>query len=268
MGKTFEGCSQAREISLTRKAANTHAVVLVRKTAAAGATSETQPEITDMDAAEIQKAALTQAAAIVAKTAVWTDVTRSYFAALPAESHEAFLAKSAAEQTAEADAAKAAADRKAVEDETAKSGKTARELELEKRIAGQDEIIKGLAQRQADAEIEKRASSEFAGFPGGQAAAVETLKTAKALRDAGNETGAVSIETLMKSQVDMARAGGHRYGARADVDTSKSAGARERIDAEATKRAKEKNIPIGDARMSVYEDAAFAADVDIIERGE
>jgi hypothetical protein len=269
MGKVFEGCVQAREISLTRKAANPHAVVLVRKNAAGEAPSQTQTENTDMATeAEVQKAAAAMAVAIVAKTALWNDVTRAHFAALPADAHEVFLAKSAVEQNGEAEVAKAAADTAEAEKAAAAAGKTAREVDLEKRLNSQDEVIKGLQAKQADAEIEKRASAEFAGFPGGVQAAVETLKSAKTLRDAGDAAGADRVEGLMKSQIELARSGVARTGLRTDQDTTKSAAARARIETEATKRAEAGKVSIADARVAVYEDAAFAEDVRLIESGE
>lgn len=269
---TFEGCIQAREISLCPielgGGANPRAHALVLKSVASMA--KTQPENTAMSTepekaaaaaaqtAAINKAALLQTTAIAAMT----DVTKAHFLGLPdPDAQLAFLAKSADEQKTEAEVAKAAADKVALEAEAAKSGKTARELELEK---GQDDLraqIETLKAKQVQSDLEKRATTEFDGFPGGTVKAVERLKSIAGLPDADR----VAIEDLMKAQALAAKANMLTYAGRTEEDITKAAAAKVKLD-EAVKSYMAANPKVSEtvAIEKVSEMPAFAAEVALV----
>lgn len=259
----FEGCVKAKEISLTRKGANPHAQVLVLKTAA-GPAGTTQPENSTMTeaekaaaaataAAEVQKAALKIGTAI----ALMDDVTKSYFVALGEDAQVAFLAKSAADQKTEADVAKAAADKAALEVEAAKAGKTAAQLETEKSLVVANTRIEDLEKRLAEQDIEKRAATDFAGYPGGATAVVPLLKSFAKLPQAERE----AAEAVLKSQCELAKASTVTYGARTDADVSKAASAKKKIEDAAKAYAAEHKCSYGDAYNTITEKPEFADDV-------
>ena len=201
----FERCKEAHEISLVRAGANPHAHALIRKNRKGTEPSPT-PEITDMDAAEIQKAAKTQATAFIVKTMKWDDVTKAFFAGLEGDAAEAFMEKSVDEQMAEAKKAKDALDEKTAKEEAAAKGLTEREAALEKRLAASDarvaELEKRAREQEAESEIEKAAMApELKGFPGGKEALMPLIKGIKAL-PAELQDGQMS---LLKSQAQFAR---------------------------------------------------------------
>lgn len=258
----FEGCKQAKEISLTRKGANQHAHVLVKKTLGAGAgpANQPEPEKTPMPqaaATDVAKTALSMTLAI----AKMCDVTKAHFFGLTEDAQLAFLEKSAEEQKAEAEAAKAEKDRKEAEAEAAKSGKTVEVVALEKRLADQDEIIKSLQAKQLDGELEKRAATEFAGFPGGVEAAVAKLRDISKLPEASRK----GFEDMMKAQCDLAKSTTAAFGVRNDVDVSKAEGSKVKLVDAAKALAAQKSISPRDALEQITEKREFAADVEACE---
>lgn len=259
----YEGCLEAREISLTRKGANPHAHVLIRKSLEAPS-SETPPENTDMPTAEeIQKAAAPIAMAMVIKTLGMNEITKAHFLALPDDQKDAFLAKTDTEMAEIAKAAKDEADRKAAEAEAAKAGSTVVENELRKSNEALQKRIEDLEkagkETAAQTEIEKRAASaDFAGYPGGPKAVVEMLKS---FADAP-EAARTAAEGLMKAQALMAKRAGQGFGLPANGDVAGDPGAAlGRINKAAQELAKSEDIPFAKAYEKITESEDFADDV-------
>jgi hypothetical protein len=263
----FEGCIQAREISLCPielgGGANPKAHALVLKSMAAPAA--TQPENTPMpteaekaaaaaQTAAINKAALLQTTAIAAMS----DVTKAHFLGLgDPDAQLAFLAKSADEQKAEAEAAKAAADKKALEEEALKSGTTPQVLELMKSNSDLRAEVEALKAKQVDADLEKRAATEFDGFPGGVAAVVPLLKAYAKLDEPARKVS----EDMLKAQAAAAKGMTKVFGGRTEEEVSKQAGAQQRINEAVEKYAGENKVSKEIALQKVSELPQFADDV-------
>lgn len=216
-GRTFEGCVEAREISLTRKGANEHAVILVRKNMA----PEANPEKIDMD--------------VLKALAAMNDETRAYFLTLKTEeTQKAFLAKKPEEQGAEVEKAAAAVVEPVVD--AADIAKTATTVaEMQKAFSLQqkqldDIVAKGVEDR-ATAEIEKRARTEFAAYPGGEAKVVPLLKAYSKL----SEEDRLASEGVLKTQCEFAK----RAGAQLTLVTEDEYAAAAPASAEVAKRAQE-----------------------------
>lgn len=261
----FEGCVEAREISFTRKAARQGSVVLALKSAGAAGVTSPQPGNEDMATAEeIQKAATPIALAMVQKTAAWTDVVRTHFAGLPADKTEAFMAKSVADQTAEAEAAKAEAARVATEKEAAAAGKTAVQVELERTLKEtRDELATMRAERETEKALSgyaQRASEEFAGYPGGVAEVVKKLASISKLPEADR----IGFEDMMKSQAALARQTSLQHGGRTESDLSKAATAQAAIEKKVSEVMVEKKWEKGRAFEYVTELPEFAEHVALI----
>lgn len=130
------------------------------------------------------EAQLAKANALLAMTAD----TRGYYEGLKPKAQEAFLAKSAAEQTAEAEAAIAkAADLNTVvytsEDGTAYT--KADDARIVRLAMDNDKLMKGIREAEAkaaEAELAKRAE-ELANIPGSEAAKVALLKSVEGIDD-------------------------------------------------------------------------------------
>jgi len=209
-------------------------------------------------AAEAQKAEVQKAAtAIVAKVFAMNDVTKAHYLALGADEQTAFLEKSTEEQAKIAAEAKEAADRKKAEEEAAKTGKSVREMELEKRLDDQKAEIEAMKAREADREIEKRAETEFSGYPGGVAAVVPLLKAYAKLPQAEREAS----ELVLKAHAQAAKSTMHTFAGRTEADLSKAASAQAKIEKAAKELAEAKKINYADAWEKVIEDPAYAEDV-------
>lgn len=250
----FEGCVEAREISLTRKGANQHAHVLIRKNASGKPGAQPKLETSEMSTpAEIAKAATAAAVKIVSMD----DVTKSHFLGLSEDAQVAFLEKSAEDQKKEAEAAKAAADKAAVEAEATKAGTTAREAELQKTLETQRAEIDALKAARAEDVITKRAETEFAGYPGGAKAVLPLLKAYAKLP----EDERVASEAVLKAQCTLAANSSTGYGARSEEVVSKAAAAKTRVEEAAKALAAEKKCSYDEAYELVIEKREFADDV-------
>lgn len=272
----FEGCVEAKEISLCPVkrggGANQHAHVLVRKNADPSGGPQHKPENKTMPAAltdaekaatiaardlEVSKIALAQTNKVVAMS----DVTKAYYLALDETAQLAFLEKSAEDMATEAKTAAEAVEKKRLEDEAAKSGKTIEVVALEKRLTDQDEIIKGLQAGQAESAIEKRADTEFAGYPGGSAKVIPLLKAYAKL----SEEDRKASEAVLKAQCKTGAAAMLTFAGRTEADMNKAASAQQRIDAGVEKMMKDNpGMTKGNAFIAVTELAEFAEDVKII----
>lgn len=263
----FEGCVQAKEISLCPielgGGANPHAHVLMLKSMR-GPTASTQPEKTSMTdaekaaaAAEAQKANL----ANLNKILLMNDVTKAHYLGLDADAQLVFIGKSLEDMTAEAEAAKSAADKAKAEEEAKKSGVTVEVLDLQKTVASQAQIIKELQAGQAQTQLEKRAATEFAGFPGGVAAAVAKLKDLAALPEETRK----SFEDMMKAQCTAATTVMRTFGAMSEADVSKVAGAEARLNEAAKKYAEANKCTLSVALEKVSEMREYAADVEALQ---
>lgn len=269
----FEGCVEAKEISLCPVSrgggANQHAHALVFKHADPPGGQQPKPEnkpmpaaLTDAEKAAAAQAEINKAARSVAnKIAGMSDATKAYYLALDDDKQDAFLAKSAEDMAAEAKTAAEAAEKKRLEDEAAKSGKTVEVVALEKRLTDQDEIIKGLQAAQVERDIEKRADTEFAGYPGGAAKVIPLLKAYAKLPEADR----TASEAVLKAQCNTAAAAMLTFSGRTEADLSKASGAQARLDAGVEKMMRENpNMTKGNAFIAVTELAEFAEDVKLI----
>lgn len=243
--RVFQGCIEGREIAMTRKGANPHTVKLVQKSAVKDPPAPAEPKKTPEKSKMSTKA--------LQRIVAMNDVTKSYFIGLEEKAAETFLEKSEADQDAEAIAAADTAKRATEEAEAVKSGKTVRELELEKSLATQGTQIADLQKRLGEADIEKRATVEFAGFPGGTAAAVDLLKSFADLPEAPRK----AAEDLMKRQIELAKNASVVAGlSPEEFETRAPASAQ--LAKKAEDVAKSKGIPIAEAQALVSEDPANA----------
>lgn len=258
----FEGCIEAKEISLCPKSlgggANPHAHVLVLKTLAGGKPTERKTEKTMSGAAapstaDIQKAAL----AISNKIASMNDVTKAHYLGLGEDEQLAFLEKSADEMAEIAKTAKEAADKKKMEDEAAKSGVTPQMLELQKSNEALRQELDTLKAKDAERDLEKRADTEFAGYPGGSAAVVPLLKAYAKLPEEARKAS----EEVLKAQCKTAKSVTTAFGIATEGDVSKAAGAQKRLDEAAEKYAAEHKVTKAVALEKVSEMREHAEDV-------
>lgn len=259
MSHRIIGFKEAREISMTRKGMNEHATAVVLKSYVDPAKPPEPVESPEMKF-EIMKALLGL-----------TDVEKTYFDTLPDEAAAtAFLSKSADDRLVEAKAAKEKADALAhaavlANAPTDDLTKSAPFIELQKTLLAQQEVIKSLTEVNKDkadlAEIEKTARGvEFIGYPGGEPAVVEMLKSAKVLPEASQ----TSVIDLMKSTAATNRMiAKHRGLDVHETDMSKSAPATaevEKMALDIVKAAKEKGetVDIAKARGRILSDPANA----------
>lgn len=263
---TFKGCVQAKEISLCPKSlgggANPHAHVLVLKSLGGGADPKTEtpkmPTQAEMDAAAqtvaINKAALMQTTAL----ARMDDVTKAYWLGLDgADAQLAFLEKSAEDQKTEADAAKAAADKKALEEAAAKSGTTPQVLALEKSNGELQIEVAALKAKQVTTDLEKRADTEFKGYPGGSAVVVPLLRAYSTLDQPAREASEAVLKSVAAATLQVTRA----FAGRTEADVSKAETAKARIDKAVKELAASAKISEGDAYERVIGMAEFADDI-------
>lgn len=251
--RIFQGCVEGREIAMTRKGMNSLnakplTTVLVTKAAPApkkAPKADDPPEKNEMTPAEIAK---------TMKTALgFDDVTKGYFVGLGEEASVAFLAKSTDDQKAEATAAKSAADAKVAEVEAAKSGKTAAEVDLQKRFDAQSAEIEILKARAVDQDVEKRAREEFSAFPGGVEKVVPLLKAFAKLPDAER----TAAEGVLKAQCEIAKNAGARLGYSED-EINKAAPAHAELAAKAAELAKSEKVTVAIAKARILQDPEHA----------
>lgn len=257
------GCIEAHELSTCKQGANPHAHVILRKSRLDGdrsAADQPLTETTDMDAKDIAKA---QASAVTSILAM-NDVTKAHYLGLADdEARIVFLAKTADEQKAEAEAAKALADKTAEAEAAKAAGQTAAEATLQKSNDTLRAEVEALKAKDAERDIEKRAATEFSGYPGGVAAVVPLLKAYAALPIEAR----VASEAVLKAQCEMARQASQAFGARTEEDIGKAQTAAARIEKAAKDLAAEKKIEFGDAYAQITERADFAADVAAVNGG-
>lgn len=274
----FEGCVEGRELAFTRKGANgTPAggltTVLVKKSA--GDPANPQAEKTPMSEVDASKAAekIIADATKAATTAVssilaMNDVTKAHFLAMPDDAKTTFLAKSADDQKTEAETAKKAADDKIAAEDAAKAGKTAKEAELEKTVRDQGaeiaDLRKAVDSGREERDLEKRAREEFGGFPGGDAKAIERLKSIGKLPEADRQP----LYDLMKSQIEMGKMAGSHIGM-TDVEIEKTAPATTKVNAEARKRAQaDSKKSFEEHLVDIAQDRAWAPDIEAMRAEE
>lgn len=254
MKRVFEGCVEAREISLTRgkgSAANPLAVTLIKKSK-----DSPEPESDEMSQADIQKAA----AAIANKLFAMDDVTKAHYLSLDEAGQTAFLEKSSADQKTEAETAKKAKDEAEAEKAARESGQSAREAELEKRLKASEDryadLEKRLDDQAATAEIEKRArSADFDGYPGGEAEVVKKLKAIAGLPDDIRK----SVEKDMATTAATAKRATLSFGALSEDEMEKSAPAHAEVEKKAKALAEKEDISIDVAKGRIYADPKNAA---------
>lgn len=232
--RVFEGCVEAKEISLTRKGANPMAFALVTKNAA-GTTAvvanptHSAPE-NEMTPADVAKA--------MAKFAAMDEATKAYYIGLDEPAQIAFLEKSAADMKADAEAAAEVA-KKAAEAEALKTaGKSAKEAELEKSLSETRGEIAALKADKVERDMEKRANDEFDGFPGGAAKLVPMMKSIAGLPDDQK----AAIEETWKAQATLAKSTTRQFGSLSEVDIAKRAPSTDKIQKKAAEIAKAEGI--------------------------
>lgn len=183
------------------------------------------------------------------RIASMNDVTKSYFVGLEESVAEAFLAKSAADQDSEATTAAEVNKKAAEEAERAKSGKTARESELEKRLDGQASEIEVLKAKLGDADVEKRANTEFDGYPGGAAVVVPLLKAYAKLPEADR----IAAENVLKAHRDLAKSMVGTIGL-TEEEVAKAMPATVELAKKAADLAKSEGITLDAAKAAIFED--------------
>lgn len=261
--RIFQGCIEGREIAMTRQGMNTKdnkalTTVLVAKSAPtppAPAPATIPPENLDMTPAEVAKTMKTVLS--------FDDVTKAFYVGLPEDAAVAFLAKSADEQKTEAHAAKTATDKVVAEAEAAKAGKTAAEVELQKRFDAQTAEIELLKADRVDRDIEKRAREEFDGFPGGVTAVVPLLKAYAGLPADVRKAS----EEVLKAQCTFAKTAGRNFGL-TDEDVAKAMPATAELERKAADVSKSKGVDIQQARGLVMQDPANSALFDRVRAEE
>lgn len=249
----FVGVKEAGPLAICKQGANQRAHVLMTKTRKQSAGAKTAPaplinvpENTDMDF-KTQKALL-----------ALEGVTKAYAVAITDEAaFTAFLGKTAAEQTAEAEAAKAKTDEAEAARLALETGKSAKEIALEKTLADNAAEIAALKKKDTDRDeavaIEKRARDDFSGYPGGVEAAVKMLTAAKTLDADARKT----IEDGMTAQIAVAKRFTEVTGKNA-VDSVKAAPANAKIDAEVEKRVAETKKSKGEVYADLAQDPAWS----------
>lgn len=239
----FEGCEAGHEISFVKRGANPHTAILLKKNA-----PSTPAEKAVMDAKMLKA------------LAGMDDVTKTYLVGLDDEKAVAFVAKAADEQKAEAHAAHDAAEAEKAAKEAKKAGKTAKEAELEKHLSDQAteiaDLKKALAEDRATAELEKRANTEFAGYPGGNEKVIPILKAAAAMPEDQRKV----IEDQIKAHITLAKSAGATFGKSQD-ELNALAPVQTEVAAKAAELAKAKGITVEAAKGEV-----LASDIDLMAR--
>lgn len=256
------GCVEAHELSTCKQGANQLAHHILRKsmTPKDNSTPEAEPAEAEtektMNVAEIQKAA----ANLSLKLAKLSAVAQKHILSLSDDAaHDLLVGKSVEEIEDVAKTADEAAKKRATEEEAAKAGVSARELELQKRLDDQKAELEALKAKDAERDIEKRAATEFAGYPGGVTEAVSRLKTIAKLP--ADERG--PLEDMMKAQCAQALAATKNLGGRTEEEVSKAVAAKTRLDTAAKAYAEEKKVDLAKAMEAISEMREHAADVEI-----
>lgn len=257
-GIVYVGCKEAREISLTRAGANPMAHALVRKNLKP-TESQSNPEKTAMTDAE--KAAAQESAKAVAKAAdailSMGDVEKAHYLALPDDDAKvAFLAKSAADRKAEADAAKKVKDDAAAAEAAKAAGQTEKERETEKSIGDLKAEIDVLKAEKAERDLKDRAASkDFDGYPGGAEKVLEVLKSIAKLPEAEQTPIIESMKTTAKNAK---RLSGFSLGSNDSVDVANSKPATAKLKEAAKARATEKKISENEALAQMSQEPEFS----------
>ena len=250
------GCKAAHELTTCKQGMNQHAHVLYTKSKKAepGQATAKSEKIMEPDAVAALVNKSVQEA--MAKSAAWTDQTKTYYAGMKPDDQGKFLAKTADDQNAEAEQAKTNHDQLMGKEKAAKVaaeteiGKALAEHPVVKSLVEENKLLKAAGRLQ---EIQKRADSEFAGFPGsedgkqtGREVVVETLKS---LEGAPENVRTVT-ENAMKAQIASAKAlagAPSGYGGAAPAAGS----AMQALKAQAKEVAKAKSIPEAQAFVEV-----------------
>lgn len=251
------GCTEAHELSTCKQGANQHAHIILRKSMTPP--ENPQPvvtEKTDMDAVAIQKAAK----AIALKLASLSEVAKSYVASLDDAAQDAILEKSAIEIEAVAKSAADEAKRMADEEEARKSGKTPEFIELQKSNQALRQELDALKAKDAIRDIEKRAATEFAGFPGGPVEAAKQLQDIAGLPEDARKR----VETMMKAQCQTASAMLKGIGIATEQDLTKAQTAQKRLSDAVDAYVVEKKVSRSVAVEKVSELREHAADVEAV----
>jgi hypothetical protein len=264
MVERIVGCIEAHELTTCKQGMNPRADIILRKSRPSGdAGHSTDSETTDMTAEDIAKAASQATAQAVTKMLAMTDVTKAHYLGLSEDDRVTFLAKSSDVQNAEAEAAKKKVDDAAAEAAAKAVGASAKEQEMQKRLDAQDAELTALKAKDVERDIQKRAATEFADFPGGEAEVVPLLKVYAGLPTEDRER----CEALLKSQCELARKSTQALGGRTEQDIGKAKAAAKRIDDAAKALAAEKSIDYASAYERVTEKAEFAEDVAAVNAG-
>ncbi len=189
----FLGCKKAAPLAVTRVGANPGAHVLIKKTKGAPAPESETTEMNDAEAAKAQAAA-------VSKILGMNDVTKAHYLALGEDAQVAFLAKTADEMNAEAATAKTAADTAAAAAVAAAAAATADTAAVAKSVTDLQAENAVLKARLDTADLEKRANTEFDGYPGGVDAVLPLLKAYAGLPEAAR----LASENVLKAQAKAA----------------------------------------------------------------
>lgn len=237
------GCVEGREITLTRAGAHPLAHALIRKSL------QTEP---DMDVA------------IAKAIAGFNEETRAHFLTLSDTDMTAFVAKSAADQAADVEKAKKtppyvkpgdepdADDMKKSIAEIVRAAMAPVTEQLAELKKSNEQLAAKDLERTRDVEIERRASTEFAAYPGGAVAAVKMLKSIAGLADDER----ADIEKMMTARIELARRGGMTVALTED-ELSRAAPATTELSRKAKELAKSKNIPESEALAQIGQDPAF-----------
>lgn len=266
----FVGCEKAHAVSLTRgagSAANHLAVTLIRKTKIAGAPADPSTENTDMTAEEIAKAVADARSgaevSAVTKILGMTDVTKTFFLALPDDAaRTAFLAKSTEDMNAEALAAKTSAETAKAREEAATAAGGANIAEVIKGalaplMAEVVELRKTVTTLKADDVFKTRAATEFAGHPRGADHVVTVLKS---VADAG-DVAKKAVEATLTADIALAKYAGAGFAnlmAGVEVTASGAPAAMETLKSKARVVAEAQKISERAAFIIVSEDPANA----------
>lgn len=227
----FVGCKKAKEVSLTKDPANERAVMLMAKTRDAPQDHQPQDQ-SETDAMELN---------VMKSLLAMSEVTKAHALGLDDEALKTFMAKSPAEQQAEAEAAKKAKDDAAAEtarqEEARKAAEGATDEATKANTSKIAELEKTLASERQEREIEKMVGhADFHGYPGGTEKLTEVLKTAFSLPDAAK---AQMIEMAKNTAAIAKKAGSTEFGAPIERDISKSAPVTHKLTEIAKARAKE-----------------------------
>lgn len=209
------GCVEAHELTTCKQGANQHAHIIMRKSLGAPSakpTPQTSSESDDMDFA-ILKAMLAM-----------DETTKAYASGLDEEALKLFVAKSAADQKAEAHAAAKVLDDAAKAEEARKKALEATETETQKALREANDKIASLeardAERNRDRELDKEAGmADFDGYPGGLEAVKAMLKSIDKLEPPARK----AVVDSMKSQATLSKKSLGELGGRTEEEINKAA---------------------------------------------